>query len=173
MLNGLKTRFTKPEVPAAQVLLFSGLALILATAFSGVKDLNQRFLLGGFLLFLTGSGWLIFKRFRKTDPANLQHFNWFRSLSARGVSAWLLGFFLTGFYVVLYWFPASLNFLIKPLDPFSFWLRNKPADNWFLYGALYSLAEIPAQPLPRFPDANKYFRTIGTGFFTSRPAAIT
>ncbi|RZK62859.1 MAG: 4Fe-4S ferredoxin, partial [Hymenobacter sp.] len=54
--------------------------------------------------------------------------------------AWATGVALTGFYVVLYWFPWLLTNLIRALDPFSEWLRRKPADQWLLYGTFYTLA---------------------------------
>lgn len=64
----------------------------------------------------------------------------FRGLSARGVSAWALGVVLTGFYVLLYWFPATLEPLIRLCDPLSRLLAHRDADQWFLYGMLYTLA---------------------------------
>src|SRR5690606_31068784 len=94
----------------------------------------------GFLFFLAGSLWFIYKRFRKINSANLQHETWFRNLANRSFVAWLLGFGLTAFYVVLYWFPEKLSALITFSDPLSRFLRNQPADHWFLYGAFYTLA---------------------------------
>ncbi|MFZ4633708.1 MAG: 4Fe-4S binding protein [Saprospiraceae bacterium] len=65
---------------------------------------------------------------------------WFRSLSARGVWGWLIGVILTGFYVCLYWYPQYLKGLIELFTPLSMGLRGKAADQWFVYGSLYTLA---------------------------------
>lgn len=65
---------------------------------------------------------------------------WFRSLTARGVWGWALGVLITGFYVCLYWFPQYLKGLIELFTPLSQALRARPADQWFVYGTLYTLA---------------------------------
>lgn len=64
----------------------------------------------------------------------------FSGISARGAMAWVLGLFLTGFYCVLYWSPSLLQPLVRLADPLSEALRRKPADQYFLYGALYTFA---------------------------------
>lgn len=63
-----------------------------------------------------------------------------RSLTARGAAAWALGVVLTGGYVLLYWWPHTLEGLIRIFDPLSEALRGGPADQWFTYGSLYTLA---------------------------------
>jgi ferredoxin-type protein NapH len=75
---------------------------------------------------------------------------WFTAMIARGAIAWLLGIIFTSFYILLYWYPASLGLgqgidgsntgLIAIFDPFSFWMKGKPASEWFMYGFFYSLA---------------------------------
>lgn len=65
---------------------------------------------------------------------------WFRSLSARGVWGWLAGIVITGFYVCLYWFPEYLSGLIQVFDPLSRLLQAKAANQWFVYGSLYTAA---------------------------------
>ncbi|HNM14457.1 MAG TPA: 4Fe-4S binding protein, partial [bacterium] len=64
----------------------------------------------------------------------------FNSFVNRGVWGWIAAVFFTGFYVVLYWFPERLEYLIHTTDWLSGILRNKPADQWFLYGFYYTLA---------------------------------
>ncbi|SNR32258.1 4Fe-4S binding protein [Hymenobacter mucosus] len=82
-------------------------------------------------------------------PAGVQQDNlWQRSSTGRGAVAWLTALVLTGFYVILYWFSSPdehgnfgvLNNLVHALDPLSQVLRNRPADQWFLYGTFYTLA---------------------------------
>jgi Pyruvate/2-oxoacid:ferredoxin oxidoreductase delta subunit len=58
----------------------------------------------------------------------------------KGAVAWMVGVAMTGFYVLLYWFPEYLQHCIRSSDPLSYALRGKAADQWFLYGTLYTLA---------------------------------
>ena len=59
-------------------------------------------------------------------------------MGARGLGAWMLGIFLTGFYVVLYWYGEKMVGLIAIFDPLSKLVSNSPADKWFVYGTLYT-----------------------------------
>jgi polyferredoxin len=73
---------------------------------------------------------------------------WFKSISGRGVWAWGLGIVLTGFYIVLYFYPEYLGLvkngpnkgLVALFDPLSRGLSGNPASQWFVYGTLYTLA---------------------------------
>ncbi|MHA7056409.1 4Fe-4S binding protein [Aquimarina sp. M1] len=74
---------------------------------------------------------------------------WFKSISSRGLLGWIAGIALTGFYVVLYFYPellglgidgASNTGLIALFDPLSMLLKGKPASEWFVYGTLYTVA---------------------------------
>ena len=66
---------------------------------------------------------------------------WFGSLSARGVWGWLAAVVLTGFYTALYFFPESwFRGLTDLFGPLSSALRARPADKWFVYGALYTFS---------------------------------
>ncbi|MCB0515590.1 MAG: 4Fe-4S binding protein [Bacteroidetes bacterium] len=62
------------------------------------------------------------------------------SLQHRGIVAWLLAVVLSAFYTCIYWFPHYLQGFIAWFNPLSEYLRHRPADNWFLYGSLYTLA---------------------------------
>ena len=74
--------------------------------------------------------------------------NYFRSMTARGALGWSMGIFLTGFYVLLYWYPATLGLvedgpntgIIAVFDPLSNLMKGKPASQWFMYGTLYTMA---------------------------------
>ncbi|QLE03074.1 4Fe-4S binding protein [Galbibacter sp. BG1] len=73
---------------------------------------------------------------------------WQKSISSRGFLAWLLGIALTGFYIVLYFFPQYLGLrnegdnvgVIALFDPLSYFLSGNPASQWFVYGTLYTIA---------------------------------
>lgn len=73
---------------------------------------------------------------------------WHKSISSRGILAWVLGFVLTGFYVLLYWFENLLGLgvngaentgFIALFDPLSHFFKAQPASQWFAYGTLYTL----------------------------------
>lgn len=62
----------------------------------------------------------------------------FSSLKRRGLAGWVLGVAFTSFYVLLYWYPEALKHVIHSVDSLSVAMRGKPADQWFLYGTLYT-----------------------------------
>lgn len=76
----------------------------------------------------------------KTLPGIKHNHIFFKPLLNRGLPGILLGAYLIGFYILLYWFPEYIVNLVILVDPLSQWLRNLPADRWFLYGTLYTLA---------------------------------
>jgi len=77
----------------------------------------------------------------RENPAGIKNNNiFFTSLTARGICAWLLGLAITGFYVLLYWFPGILTNWIRLADPLARIIMQQPADQWFLYGTFYTLA---------------------------------
>tara|TARA_R110002096_G_scaffold407290_2_gene605735 strand:+ start:4261 stop:5847 length:1587 start_codon:yes stop_codon:yes gene_type:complete len=73
---------------------------------------------------------------------------WFKSISSKGYIAWILGILMTGFYIILYFFPQYLGLnqdgenggLIALFDPLSKALSGNPASQWFVYGTLYTIA---------------------------------
>jgi len=73
---------------------------------------------------------------------------WFKSLSSLGLFGWLAGVAMTGFYIVLYFYPEYLGLaksgnnsgVIALFDPLSRILSGNPASQWFVYGTLYTLA---------------------------------
>ncbi|MEM1270206.1 MAG: 4Fe-4S dicluster domain-containing protein [Bacteroidota bacterium] len=64
----------------------------------------------------------------------------FSPTTSKGWIGWILGVVFTGFYVLLYWIPGTLEGLIRITDPLSYTLRGKAADQWFLYGTFYTIA---------------------------------
>ncbi|APQ16907.1 4Fe-4S binding protein [Maribacter hydrothermalis] len=101
---------------------------------------------------------------------------WFKSISSRGVLAWMAGIALTGFYIVLYFYPEYLGLvkdgdnmgLIALFDPLSKALSGNPASQWFVYGTLYTVAILAfgAKFLWKYRH-NKYeqLRTVSVMFF--------
>ena len=102
---------------------------------------------------------------------------WFRSMTNLGIVGWIAGVMLTAFYVLLYWYPAYLGLgqngaantgMIALFDPLSRALIGNPASQWFMYGALYTLAILVMgiKFIWKYRH-NKYqiFRTISVMFF--------
>lgn len=86
----------------------------------------------------------------------------------RGAIAWGIGVLMTGFYIILYWYPHYLEGLIRTMDSLSLNLRGKVSDQWFLYGVFYTLAVL----IMGFRFIGKYrhsryqiIRTISVMFF--------
>lgn len=73
---------------------------------------------------------------------------WFKSISSRGFWGWIAGIAMTGFYIVLYFFPMLLGLnpdgentgVISLFDPLSKALSGNAASQWFVYGTLYTVA---------------------------------
>ncbi|EJF11558.1 4Fe-4S ferredoxin [Pontibacter sp. BAB1700] len=63
--------------------------------------------LGGTAVFTVGALLCIWQSRRRKSPAEQNHGLWQQEATSRGASAWVIGFVLTGFYVLLYWFPDT------------------------------------------------------------------
>lgn len=122
-------------------LLLVGVGLLLfMVAASGAGAWQPALLLGAAFGTTTAGALLYFRRFARRAASENNDSMWFSALTARGGAAWVLGVVLTGLYVLLYWFPESLENLIRTFDPLSKWLRGRAADQWFMYGAFYTFA---------------------------------
>ena len=89
---------------------------------------------GGTLYF-----WLSYKN---TEPGIKNDGNFFRNITSRGSLGWIAGILMTGFYIVLYWWPQYLEGGIRVLDPHAQLISGAPANQWFLYGFIYTIAVI-------------------------------
>lgn len=63
----------------------------------------------------------------------------FSKIMSRGWVGWVLGIFITGFYVLLYWWPNLLDGLVRMVNPLAYLITSSAADSWFLFGFLYTL----------------------------------
>ncbi len=77
----------------------------------------------------------------KESPAGVKNDGkFFNSMTNRGVPAWIIGILISGFYSILYWYPSLIENWTRLVDPISYTLRDKPANQWFLYGTFYTVA---------------------------------
>lgn len=117
-----------------------GLLLLLASFFGA--PLGDSWLGPGitFSLLVTGAvGWSIL-RYKDTTPGIKNNGIFFTGAMSRGAIGWSLGILLTGFYVLLFWFPQYIEGGARLVDPISYWLAGRAADRWFLYSFLYTLS---------------------------------
>jgi hypothetical protein len=102
------------------------------------------------LLLMSVGAAIYMRRSYLSRPAGIRNDGvWHSGLSARGAAAWVLAIVLTGFYVLLYFFPAQLGLgmdgeanrgIVALFDPLSRALSGNAASQWFVYGALYTFA---------------------------------
>ena len=99
------------------------------------------------LLVTTGVLLYTFALYGRSLPGIKNNGVWLKSISSQGFWAWVVGVLLTGFYVLLYWYPQYLGLhengsigLIAFFDPLSYALNGGDATQWFVYGTLYTLA---------------------------------
>ncbi len=128
-----------------------GIGLLLITAaWLGAKLPAATSLLAASLILLT-AGTVIYARGLYLHlPEGIKNNGvWLRAISNKGAVAWLIGIVLTGFYVLLYWYPQYLGLgtmdvpssgLVGFFDPLSKLLNGNPASQWFVYGTLYTVA---------------------------------
>ncbi len=125
---------------AGLFLLAAGLLALVVAALGPGSRHPLLFLVGGFGLVIVGSLLYILKEYGREVAGGHNTGVMFSSATARGAIGWSLGIIFTGFYVLVYWLPETLENLVRVTDPLSALLRGKPADHWFLYGTLYTLA---------------------------------
>ncbi len=140
MMSNTRIRF---QIIGLVLLLLGLLAAVVASFGPGSSDPLVFFLSFTILLFSGSFIYIISKYYSLPGGIKNDH-NWSDSLTARGIGGWILATIITGFYVLLYWHDTihALDHLIRMLDPFSNYVRAKPADQWFLYGFLYTDAII-------------------------------
>jgi len=99
--------------------------------------------IGLFLAFILpsiGASLYFWLSYKDTVPGIKHNNNYFRNLLSRGSLGWIVGIAMTGFYILLYWWPQYIEGGIRMTDPLSRLLTGGPASKWFLYGFLYTIA---------------------------------
>lgn len=124
-----------------------GLLALVVLAFDGPGNGTWAGFLASFGLVAVGGSAAFWLSSRDRTPGVENDGVWYRGLLARGAAGWIAGIAMTGFYVLVYWFPAPLGAraegnagLVRAVDPLARLLTGEPAGPWFLYGTLYTLA---------------------------------
>ncbi len=115
-------------------------------------------------------GGLIYIHYQyKDQPEGVKNdHNWLRPLTNRGGAGWILGIVLTGFCVLLYWIPDALGGMVTAMDPLSKLLTGGKADQWFLYGTLYTVGILVmgVKAILKYRHSNyQIIRTLSVMFF--------
>lgn len=132
---------TNDPMQKTGLFIFSiGLLFFLIALFGGGSVQPLLFFSLSFGLTITGSLIYIIRLYKEQPLGVKNSFVWHRSLTSGGIWGWVLGIILTGFYILLYWFPQTLYHLIQMMNPLSLVIRGEPADQWFLYGTMYTVA---------------------------------
>ncbi len=165
-------------------LVAVGLIIGLLYSFTFHTEDAATYLMTSISLISVGALWFTYGLYGNKIKGIKNNNVWYNAISNRGAIAWILATFLTGFYVLLYWFPAMLGLgeagksntgLVALFDPFSFMLKGKAASQWFVYGTLYTLLIIllGIKFIYKYQH-NKYqvFRTISIVFFQTCIAFI-
>ncbi|MCU0424721.1 MAG: 4Fe-4S binding protein [Candidatus Kapabacteria bacterium] len=131
-----------PLRKGALALFVLGVMIFIIGGTGAFTTIPALYSLGSLGLATFGALLYILPLFSEYKPGIHHNGIMFSRAQHRGAAAWIIGVGMTGFYVLLYWYAEYLQHCIRAADPLSFLLRGKAADQWFLYGTLYTLAVI-------------------------------
>lgn len=115
--------------------------LFLSISLTGVsKHQPVIFLLLSFGLIIIGTIAFYIMQIKESPAGVKNNGRYFSLMTNRGIPAWIIGIFISGFYSILYWYPSLIGNWIHLVDPISYTLRGKPANQWFLYSTFYTIA---------------------------------
>ncbi len=122
--------------------------LILLIAFGGYSfERPMMALISSLGLISVGTIWFSLRAYLTKSAGIKNDGVYFSNISYRGLAAWIAGIVITGFYILLYWFPQMLGQgaaantgLVGLFDPLSFAIKGFAASQWFVYGVLYTVA---------------------------------
>lgn len=145
-LTGDASNYLNPTQKIATVVGLAGLTIILLSVFN---DFSNKGIWLTASLFAIAIGVLLYAKGTYSNKLEgiKNHGVWFKSISNRGLWAWIAGISLTGFYILLYFFEELLGAnaagntgIVALFDPLSRVLSGNPASQWFVYGTLYTIA---------------------------------
>lgn len=122
--------------------------LILLASWAGMFLMSlSSTLVVSLLLISIGTIGYCYSHYKEHPPGIRNDGVWFRSLTNRGVLAWLAALLVTFFYIALYFKAEWLGLgaekntgIISVFDPLSMLIHGTKASQWFMYGTLYTVA---------------------------------
>lgn len=126
-----------------------GVLLLFAGFFGGSAFNTSLLLWPSLILMIVGTVAYTLTTYKGLPEGIKNNGNFTNSLTSRGALGWIAGVIITGFYVLLYWYPQVLGMgsdgaassgLVGMFDPLSYLLKGMPASQWFVYGTLYTVA---------------------------------
>ena len=132
----------------ATLLGMFGLSVLLLASFNVAFPNKALWLTISLVSIGVGTVWFSWDTYLDKAPGIKNDGVWFKSISSKGFWGWVAGIALTGFYIILYFFPEYLGLVNKGenkgvialFDPLSRALSGNPASQWFVYGTLYTVA---------------------------------
>lgn len=132
----------------ATITGISGLFILVLAIFNHNFPNKSFWLTLSLVLIFAGVFWFSWAAYSHSHKGIKNDGVWFKSISARGLWGWVTGIVLTGFYIVLYFYPEYLGLvrdgsnqgIVAFFDPLSRFLSGNPASQWFVYGTLYTVA---------------------------------
>ncbi len=148
-------------------LTLAGLGFLAGVSVGIVKPTIEGWapLLSVFLPITLGSLLYIWSTYAGTIPQIMNDGIVTRSIQNRGRIAYVLGVMITVFYCTLYWRPEYLVGLYSTLTPLSQLLNGGAADQWFMYGFVYTLAML-------IMGARMYFRYRDNAYQKARTFSV-
>ena len=145
-LTGQPPKALSSAQKLATITGLTGLFILLLAAFNVNFPNKGLWLSLSLLLIFTGVIWFTLNAYAQKHKGIKNDGVWFKSVSSRGLWGWVSGIVLTGFYIVLYFYPEYLGLVkdggnrgvIGLFDPLSRLLSGNPASQWFVYGTLYT-----------------------------------
>ncbi len=139
------------DIQLRMALVFgcSGLLILLVSLFNIYAGTPTTSFYLSLSLITIGVLWYAYRSHRM-KPAGIHNNGiFFSGVKYRGIIGWASAVMITGFYVLLYWFPGMLGQgtdgntgIVALFDPLCLAIKGKPASQWFVYGTLYTLAII-------------------------------
>ncbi|MDQ3193722.1 MAG: hypothetical protein M3P82_01855, partial [Bacteroidota bacterium] len=109
------------------LFLFAAGMIFFLISFTAVSKINPEvFFLLSIGLGISGAMIFFFAQLKESLPGVKKNNILFNSMTNRGLLGWVTAVFLTGIYILIYWFPELLENVIRTFDPLSFALSGNP-----------------------------------------------
>lgn len=147
-LTGEPPKALNPQQKLATFIGVTGLGILTLAVFNINFPNKALWLTISLVAISTGIVWFSVAAYVQKHKGIKNDGVMFKSISSRGLWGWVAGILLTGFYIVLYFYPQYLGLVkegdntgvIALFDPLSKLLSGNPASQWFVYGTLYTVA---------------------------------